>query len=59
MFVNKGMTTANMKLVMVDVPLPGEIESPPQKLDAGEFITVRVVEISKLPSIFRGSFYSY
>ncbi|OCH95250.1 hypothetical protein OBBRIDRAFT_831097 [Obba rivulosa] len=43
-----GMTTANMKLVMVEVPIPDKLEMPEQKLDVGEFITARVVEISKL-----------
>lgn len=59
MYTREGMTTANMKLVMVDVPLAGELETAPQKLDVGEFVTARVVEISKLPSIFKGLCCSY
>ena len=46
------MTNANMKLVTVDVPFPGELETYDQKLDAGEFITRRVVELSKLSEEF-------
>lgn len=46
------MTNANMKLVMVDVPFPGELETYEQKLDAGEFITRRVVELNKLSEEF-------
>ncbi|KAH9951439.1 NUDIX hydrolase domain-like protein [Amylocystis lapponica] len=43
-----GMTTANMKLVMVDVPFPDKLEKSDQKLEAGEFITIRIVELPKL-----------
>ncbi|PCH38772.1 hypothetical protein WOLCODRAFT_66332 [Wolfiporia cocos MD-104 SS10] len=43
-----GMTTANMKLVAVDVPFPDQLEVSEQKLDAGEFITTRIVELPKL-----------
>ncbi|KAI0781261.1 NUDIX hydrolase domain-like protein [Trametes elegans] len=43
-----GMTNANMKLVTVDVPFPEKLEMPAQKLDPGEFITARIVELSKL-----------
>ena len=50
----KGMTNANMKLVIVDVPFPGQLETYDQKLDAGEFITRRVVELSKLSEEFKG-----
>ncbi|TCD67656.1 hypothetical protein EIP91_012166 [Steccherinum ochraceum] len=47
-----GMSNANMKLVTVDVPFPDELETYNQKLDAGEFITKRVVEIAKLTEEF-------
>lgn len=50
------MTNANMKLVMVDVPFAGELETYDQKLDAGEFITRRVVELSKLSEEFASMF---
>jgi len=43
-----GMTNANMKLVTVDVPFPDRLEMYDQKLDAGEFITRRIVEIRSL-----------
>ena len=46
------MTNANMKLVMVDVAFPGALETYDQKLEAGEFITRRVVELSKLSEEF-------
>ena len=49
------MTNANMKLVMVDVPFPEKLEMPTQKLDPGEFITARIVELSKLTAVFKGS----
>jgi len=42
------MTNANMKLVVVCVDLANKMETPQQKLDAGEFIVKRVVEIAKL-----------
>ena len=48
------MTNANMKLVIVDVPFPDKMETYDQKLDAGEFITKRVVELSKLSEEFAG-----
>ncbi|KAI0713302.1 NUDIX hydrolase domain-like protein [Earliella scabrosa] len=48
-----GMTNANMKLVMVDVPFPEKLEMPTQKLDPGEFITARIVELSKLTAVFK------
>lgn len=47
-----GMTNANMKLVMVDVPFKGDLEISEQKLDSGEFITRRIVELSKLSEEF-------
>ncbi|KAI0646755.1 NUDIX hydrolase domain-like protein [Trametes meyenii] len=43
-----GMTSANMKLVTVDVPFPEKLEMPAQQLDPGEFITARIVELGKL-----------
>ena len=48
------MTNANMRLVIVDVPFPDKLETYDQKLDAGEFITKRVVELSKLSEEFAG-----
>ncbi|KAJ7734933.1 NUDIX hydrolase domain-like protein [Mycena maculata] len=48
-----GMTTANMKLVVLNVELPDKMEAPEQKLEAGEFIVKRVVEIVKLSDELR------
>ena len=53
------MTNANMKLVTVDVPFPNKLEIPPQKLEAGEFITVRIVELAKLTKELEGMIYLY
>jgi ADP-ribose pyrophosphatase len=50
------MTNANMKLVMLDVPLDGEMESPEQKLEDGETITRRVVEVAKLFGALKGTY---
>ena len=49
------MTNANMKLIVVDVPLDDKLEVYEQKLDAGEFITRRVVELKKLSEEFRSA----
>ena len=49
-----GMTNANMRLVTVDVPFPEKLEMPAQKLDPGEYITARIVELSKLAAEFKG-----
>jgi len=43
-----GMTTANMKLVILNVTLEDILVTPVPKLDAGEFIVTRVIEIAKL-----------
>ncbi|KIK63815.1 hypothetical protein GYMLUDRAFT_40901 [Collybiopsis luxurians FD-317 M1] len=43
-----GMTNANMKLVVLNVTLEDKLETPDQKLDAGEFIVRRVIELQKL-----------
>lgn len=50
------MTTANMKLVMLNVTLEDILETPAPKLDAGEFIVTRVVEIAKLNDELKGKF---
>jgi hypothetical protein len=42
------MTNTNMKLVLLGVTLPGDLEDPTQKLDPGEFIVRRVVRLSQL-----------
>lgn len=48
------MTNATMKLVSVAVSCKDQLETPEQKLDEGESITLRVVELSKLNQILRG-----
>lgn len=48
-----GMTTANMKLVILDVPLNGEMESPDQNLNDGESIVRRVVEVKNLYRVLK------
>ncbi|KAG6878765.1 hypothetical protein C0993_008064 [Termitomyces sp. T159_Od127] len=45
-----GMTNANMKLVVLTVTLDDKLELPEQKLDPGEFIVPRIVELAKLKS---------
>jgi ADP-ribose pyrophosphatase len=55
MFPHSGMTNANMKLVLVGVSFPGELEAPKQKLEPGESIVRRVVELSKLADEMKGS----
>ena len=52
------MTTANMKLVILDVPLEGEMESPDQKLEDGESIVRRVIEVKDLYKVLKGMLYS-
>jgi len=52
-----GMTNANMKLVAVRVSLPGDLEMPKQKLEQGEYIVRRVVELSKLNDELKGVFF--
>lgn len=46
--VDPGMTNANMKFVIANVTLEDKLTKPKQKLEAGEFIVTRVVELSKL-----------
>jgi ADP-ribose pyrophosphatase len=43
-----GMTNANMKLVAVSVVLADKLEVPDQRLDSGEFIVRRVIELANL-----------
>ena len=43
-----------MKLVSVAVTCKDQLETPEQKLDDGESITLRVVELSKLNQILKG-----
>ena len=48
------MTTANMKLVVVDVPFQDKLEQSAQKLDPSEHITARIVELAKLSGELKG-----
>jgi len=48
------MSNANMKLVTLDVLLADKLETPPQKLDAGEFIVRRVVKLESLKQELKG-----
>ena len=48
------MTTANMKLIAVDVPFPDKLEKSAQKLEPGEYITARIVELTKLADELKG-----
>jgi ADP-ribose pyrophosphatase len=50
-----GMTNANMKLIVLDVILTDQLEIPGQKLEAGEFIVRRVVQLSKLSDELKGT----
>ncbi|KAI0305855.1 NUDIX hydrolase domain-like protein [Multifurca ochricompacta] len=43
-----GMSTANMKLVVLDVPLDGDMVSPNQNLQDGEAIVRRTIEVKNL-----------
>lgn len=48
------MTNATMKIVSVAVSCKDQLETPEQKLDDGESITIRVVELAKLNQILKG-----
>jgi len=52
------MTTANMKLVILDVPLDGDMESPDQNLEDGESIVTRAIEVKNLYRVLKGMLYS-
>ncbi len=52
----KGMTTANMILVLANVTLDDKLELPKQKLEVGEFIIPRVIELPKLHDELKGTF---
>ena len=54
----QGMTNANMKMVVLDVPFSAEQGMPEPKLDPGEFIKARIVELGKLRNELRGTWHS-
>ena len=43
-----GMTNANMQLAMLNVDIEDKMEMPIPKLEVGEHIVTRVVELSQL-----------
>jgi ADP-ribose pyrophosphatase len=53
------MTNANMKLVLANVALEDKLSLPKQKLDDGEFIVPRVIELTKLHEELRGIIYFF
>jgi ADP-ribose pyrophosphatase len=48
------MSSANMKLVVLDVPLDADMESPDQNLEDGESIVRRVIEVRNLNKQLKG-----
>ena len=48
------MTNANMKLVVLSVVLDDKMEIPVAKLEVGEFIVTKVVELAKLKAELEG-----
>ena len=48
------MSSTNMKLVVLDVPLDGDMESPDQNLEDGEAIVRRVIEVRNLNKELKG-----
>lgn len=48
------MTNANMKLVLANVLLEDKLELPRQKLEVGEFIVPRIVELTALHEELKG-----
>lgn len=48
------MTNANMQLAVVSVVLEDKMEAPEPKLEAGEHIITRVVELNKLQGALDG-----
>ena len=50
------MTTTNMKLIVLGVTFPDALELSDAKLDEGEHITKRVVELSRLYDELRGTY---
>lgn len=46
-----------MKLVLLSVTLPGEMETPEAQLEAGEFITKRVIALTDLNEELKGALF--
>lgn len=51
------MSSANMKLVVLKVLVPDGPSSPKQKLEAGEHIVRRVIELAKLKDELAGALF--
>ena len=49
------MTNANMQLVVLAVDLEGELIKPEPKLDPGEHIVAKVVELKNLAAELKGN----
>jgi ADP-ribose pyrophosphatase len=49
------MTNANLKFVALSVKCPDTLHTPAQKLDDGEAIVVKVVELAKLNQTLKGT----
>lgn len=49
------MTNANMKLVVLNVNLEEDAPSPKQKLEAGEHIVKRIIELDSLNEELKGA----
>lgn len=50
-----GMTNANMQLVVLNVDLEDKLETPVPKLEIGEYIVTKVVELSRLKAELEGT----
>jgi ADP-ribose pyrophosphatase len=50
-----GMTNANMQLAVLNVDLEDKMETPTPKLEVGEHIVTRVVELSRLKDELEGT----
>ena len=53
MVTDPGMTSANMRLVTVRVELDGDLVIPKPKLEEGEFIVTRVIELDALEGVLK------
>lgn len=50
-----GMTNSNMQLVVLNVDLEDKLETPAPKLEVGEYIVTKVVELSRLKDELEGT----
>jgi len=54
-----GMTNANMKLVVLSVPMDDKLETPASRPDEGEHIEKRVISLDKLNAALKGTYTSH